>query len=216
MKSSIVGRGLGFIVAGAFGLLSSAAMAGESVALILDYASKPDSRFQAYNELPDETTLELGASGRITLLHYKTCRTVAIQGGNVRVTTADLAVEGGSQNVVDYFSCPQESRIKIAGVSGGVLIRDVGGPSLPPSLSCILVGHKAMEVESLALTKGGRKIAALSVKGLRTTPAPSARAIEPGRDYTLLIKLKGEAAQHQQPISIAKSAQPGPCLLRVD
>lgn len=195
---------------------SPAAGAAENAAIILDYTGTPDPLLQSYNELPSGTTIELGPTEQIILLHYKTCRTITIQGGKIRVGTADLDVDGGKMTVTESGTCPQQSQLRVAGIGGGVMVRAAGPIILPDTLSCILVGGKGGDVESLALVDGGKTVTTAMVVGRRTIMMPGSLPIEPGHAYTLRIKLKGIEEPQEQKISTAAHPLSGPCLIRLD
>lgn len=199
-------------------LALSAASASESAALILDYSGGGTQPLQAYDEVAGGTVVELPANGTLTLLHYRTCRTLTATGGVVRINTADVQIKGGSLRQEGADQCPQEAKIRVAGIGGGVLMRSVPEwpATFPASLACSLVGRNSGQVESLTVMDGDNKVAQAAISGHRISLPKSQPALQPGHDYALHLKIAGVDAPEKVMITTAEQPDGKPCLIRVD
>lgn len=195
-----------------------AAQAADPAALVLDYSGGAATPLQSYDEVAAGTIVELPAGATLTLLHYRTCRTLTATGGVVRINTADVQVKGGTLRQDGAEQCPQEAKIRVAGIGGGVLMRSVPEwpATLPVSLACSLVGRNSGLVESLTVMDGDAKVVQAAIAKHQVSLPKAAPALQPGHDYTLQIKVAGVETPETVLITTAQQPDGKSCLIRVD
>jgi len=202
-------------------LLSGTARAADVAALVLDYTGKANPLLQDYSEVPAGTKVELGAGGKLTVLHYKTCHTITVTGGSVIIGADDVQTKGGTRTQEASDQCPQEVKFKVAGIGGGVLMRGANEllpPSitLPTSLACGLVGAKADKVDGVTVMDGNTAVTPVAIAAHRLSLPPTAPALESGHGYTLVMRVAGKTTTDALPITVTNTPAAGTCLIRIE
>ncbi len=206
---SAAAAGLCFLVA------AQAQAADVPAALALDVAGKGGG-ISAYSEVMDGQKLHLAPGDSVTLLHYRTCRTISVKGGDVSVGVGKIDVSGGSVTDTPGENCPQEVRVATAGVGGGVLMRSVAFPTVPARLDCLVVGSRAPQVSAVVLREGEAKRLTLPVVNHRITQPQDVADLSRDADYTLDLTDKGGATVDSIGVGVIDAVPGKVCLLRVD
>lgn len=211
-------RGLaGLAVAAVVGLLSPAPVlaAGDPVALITDYAGGKRAGVEAFSELSDGQTITLGAQDRLTVLHYRSCKSLTITGGTVHISRQAITQDGGSHEEAPGEACPQELTVATAGVGGGALVRAVGFSTVPATLEgCVIVGKKAAKISAVSVSQNDAPLFTAKVRGHRLE-LPAGQSLTEGADYSLGF-LAGKTVLQSQTVSAIAGNPDSPCLIRVE
>lgn len=215
-KSMLASVSIIAMAIGSLALPAIAASGGEPVALVTDYAGGKGSKIEAFSELTEGQTLTLGAKDRVTVLHYRSCKSLTITGGTIHISRQAVTQDGGTREEAPGEACPQELTVATAGVGGGALVRAVGFSTIPSALeSCILVGAQASKISAVAVGQNDTPLFTAKVQG-RRLEIPAGQSLTEGSDYSLGFLAGKTVLQTQNVSAIAPSSNGGPCLIRVD
>lgn len=142
-------------------------------ALVLEVSGAITPVMSRHSQIPGHTALALGRDGRLTFVHYRTCRVVAVAGGAVRILPDRFEVEDGTIEVDRQRPCPRQQMLAIAGQAGVLVTR-----SLPPTLPLL-----APEFRIVLVGPGGPRVSQGECTPQRSgqaSPAPHPLAIALG------------------------------------
>jgi hypothetical protein len=134
------------------GALAQGTFAEPPAALVLDVSGTVSPAVQRHTEVPGRTSLALNPSGRITFVHYRTCRVVTVAGGTVRILPTHFEAEGGRIESDRQRPCPRQQKlpITVSGQPGALVTRGITRqPALPiltPQPRIVLVGSGASRI----------------------------------------------------------------------
>jgi hypothetical protein len=120
-------------------------------ALILDISGAVSPPVQRHTEVPGRTSLALDAGGRLTFVHYRTCRVVTVTGGTVRILATHFETEGGRIESDRQRPCPRQQKLPmtVSAGPGALVTRSISQPRLPvltPQPRIVLVGSAASRI----------------------------------------------------------------------
>lgn len=195
--------------------------ADQPAALVLDYAGS-NPALAPYSEIFDGARFDLGQE-TIQILHYRSCKTMKITGGAMVVGYQRMQ-NSGQVEVVASEQCPQEVAVKTAGVAGGVMLRAVAAPVVPPRLECVLVGPKKAAFTTMQVLDAGKPVATVPLSGSPKIALPAkAPALEVGKGYTLRLlaqpaKKGDKVAAQDVEVTVTDNAggRGKMCMLRID
>ncbi|CAA7614589.1 exported hypothetical protein [Candidatus Terasakiella magnetica] len=199
-------------------LAASGAVAAEkSAALVMDYMGRPAPSLATYSELAAGASFALGPTETVTLLHYRSCRTLNIKGGRVNVGRDRIEAEGGAVTEEPGDTCPKEVAINTSGVSGGVVMRALDFITLPTEIDCVVVGRRLAEVGWIAIAdETGGVVERLAVSGSRAMSPLGRPPLFKDRTYQMMILRPNGSLLKQVPVAVEESHRDRLCLVRID
>jgi hypothetical protein len=169
---------------------ASPASAAEAVALVMSVSGKVSPGVEAYSELTPEASIDLGADGRISFVHYPTCRQMTVVGGKVSFIPGEVQLQGGKVEHEAQQKCPKKMQLKVAsGQAAAVVLRKLVVPAgnLAVRPSCVLTGKSARDYNMAQVTQNGKAVTSFKLSGpVITWPAKTA-PLQSGLNYTLTL-----------------------------
>ena len=187
--------------------LASQRPAEGPAALILDYSGPLRNGLDAYGEIAPGARISLGPRDRLVILHYQSCREVAVTGGNIAVSAGDLVVSDALDRRDGRSHCPQEVNTAQAGGEAQVIA---------PRLDCVVVGRHKAEVGEAEIIDAAAMVLSAPAQGYRLISAPAAPELRDGKTYTLVLRGIRGAELARVPVVARAAAQDKACLLRLD
>lgn len=113
-----------FAFAACAGSAGNAIADSNSVALVTELSGSIKPALQVHRELAPGTRIDLGAAGRVSLLHYSSCTIVTVSGGIVTVTEGGVQAKPANIESSTPGPCPRVHRILHSGPGplGGVVV----------------------------------------------------------------------------------------------
>jgi len=148
----------------------SGADAQSAAALVLEKSGATTPEVQPYSEIAVGATLSLQSGARLVFLHYQTCRTVTVVGGQVAFEAFTYRIMGGSKPEEVRTPCPPTVRLRGQGDVAGTLMRSiVPGVRLSVVPTFVLVGDRADDFAAVRVSHGGTTVleAPLAGRGFR-------------------------------------------------
>lgn len=186
-----------FASVAASGLMAAApAVAADAVALVMSVSGKVSPSIAAYSEIPSQSAIDLGSDGRISFVHYPSCRQVTVLGGKLTFGAQDVEVDGGTVEKETPQKCPKKMSIKVAGTAAAVRTRDIFSvptPRLSERPSCVLLGGMARDFKEARVTpeSGGKALATMKMSGPVFQWPAKAMSLADGRYKLQLIRAGG-------------------------
>ncbi|MGH7319926.1 MAG: hypothetical protein ACRELA_09935 [Candidatus Rokuibacteriota bacterium] len=137
----------------------SVARAQTAAALVLEARGTTVPAVQPFTEIPVGAVVSLAAGSKLTFMHYKSCRAVAVAGGEIRFEADTYAMTGGTKELDEPRKCPRRVGLKGTGDPGGVILRNVPPPlTLSVRPSFVLVGAQAGDFASIRVLRGSEPV----------------------------------------------------------
>lgn len=193
MKRSIVAAFA--LLYGALGAPGSTAAQGPvppgtrpTVALALDIRGTTEPVYEPFSEFAAGQSIALKDDAEIEFLHYATCETVVVKGGDLTFSEQRYTVRGGKVADVKRSSCPKT--VSLAGESqiGGVVLRSIPGPqvlSLATRPGFIVVGGKRSAYKTLRIRREGQIVFEGQLNGYRFEWPSAQPPLDDDGNYTL-------------------------------
>lgn len=203
------------------GLLAAGpAVAAEAVALVMSVSGNVSPGVAAYSEIPADTAINLGADGRISFVHYPSCRQVTVLGGTLTFSAQDVKVSGGTIERETPQKCPKKMSVKVAsGQSAAGLLRTLTIPSAFLSVrpSCVLLGSTAQDYHQAQVIQGAKAVATIRLSGPMFTWPAKTEPLKSGLNYKLVLTSArpGVAAQEIDFQAASDGLGEGECQLTV-
>ncbi len=190
--------------------------------LALEVVGEVSPPLMPFTEIADGTVLVLGTGGRLTFVHYNSCREVTVSGGRLTIGRLWYEVTGGRIEREARQACPNQIRVRASGgQAGGLVLR--AGPSLrefPTRPYFVLVGRRAGDIARVTVTGGGETVADLALEGRRFQWPDQLPALRHRAAYRLVLRDRdgAEAFALDFVASTTKDTEPPRplALLRVD
>lgn len=200
----------------AFSLLAGPSQAAQAVALILDLTDAGSTDRQPFTELGANDSVELGANGKITLMHYGTCEEVVAQGGTLVVTERQYLTRQGKIVSVTRAKCPKKVSLAGEARTGGVRLRaGNAGLKLGTVPSFVVIGPGRSQVTEVAVLHDGKEVARHKLSGPKFRWPEDAAPLAPGRDYALAFSRQNGSTG--EPIAFeVREGEQGMVLVEVD
>lgn len=185
-----------FASVAASGLMAAApAVAADAVALVMSVSGKVSPDVAAYSEIPSQTAIDLGSDGRISFVHYPSCRQVTVLGGKLTFGPQEVEVSGGTIERETPQKCPKKMSIKVAGTAAAVRTRNAFAPTprLTNRPSCVVLGSGARgfkEAQVIPET-GGKALATMKMSGPVFQWPAKAGPLPDGRYKLQLVRADG-------------------------
>jgi hypothetical protein len=205
-------------------LNANSASAEAGAALVLEQSGTTVPALAPYSEIAPGTRIVLSQGARLVFLHYQTCTTVTVVGGEVAVGQASYRAANGSTPIAARTACPAKVRLREQAAPGaGITLRS--GPS-PSSLSTrprfVLVGQGAEAITRVRVVlEGGGIVLEGSLTGREFRWPGDAASLDPRSEYEII--LMSQSSDNRQAtvkfmpaeVSSATPAAP-PTLIRVE
>lgn len=175
---------------------SAAAQSARPVALALQIEGATEPALEAFSELTAGQRLRLRDGAEIEFLHYPTCETVTVKGGDLSFSERRYSVRGGEIADVKRSKCPKI--VAPAGDSqiGGVVLRSPVGPrvlSLTTRPGFVVVGSKRRSYTKVRILLEGQIVHESALTGNRFEWPSRLEPLDPDGNYTLeLLSADGE------------------------
>jgi hypothetical protein len=158
------------------------------VALVLEKSGTTVPALTPYSEILAGTTIGLPGGARLVFLHYQTCTTVTVVGGEIVVEQASYKAANGSTPATVRTACPAKVRLERPGSAAGLTMRSLQPPSgLSTRPSFILVGSNAETLGRLRVVRGEATVLEGSLSGREFRWPVDAAPLDPRADYELIL-----------------------------
>jgi hypothetical protein len=204
-------------------MLTATGASGEAgAALVLEQSGTTVPALAPYSEIIPGTTIVLPGGARLVFLHYQTCTTVTVVGGEVAVGQATYKAANGSTPVAVRTACPAKVRLREQAAPGGITLRS--GPP-PSSLSTrprfVLVGPGAEAVTRVRVVREGGLVLEGPLAGREFRWPADAAPLDPGSEYEIILMSQSsdtrQATVKFMPAQVsAATAAASPTLIRVE
>lgn len=166
------------------------ASAAEAVALVMSVSGKVSPGVDAYSELTSDKSVDLGTDGRISFVHYPTCRQMTVVGGKLSFIPGEVQLQGGKVEHEAQQKCPKKMQLKVAQGSGAVTVLrslkiSAGDVAVRPS--CILVGKNARDYSVVQVSLDNKTVANFKISGPEVAWPATTAPLQSGRIYTMTL-----------------------------
>lgn len=167
---------------------ATAASAQTAAALVLETRGTMAPPLAPYAEIAGGTTVVLPGGARLVFLHYQTCTTVTVVGGEVVVGQASYRATNGATPVTVRATCPARVRLKEQGESAGIITRSLPPPSgLSTRPSFILVGARAGTFARFRVARDGTTVLEGSLTGREFRWPADAAPLDAHAEYEIIL-----------------------------
>jgi hypothetical protein len=188
MKCLKVAFCLGALIAGAvvaIGTFNTSLMAAErSVALALEVFGTTMPVVEPYDELLSGQVVKLSAESEIQFLHYGSCATVIVKGGQISFGEVEYKIDQGTIVEAVAGECPTKVYLNRDAQVGGVVFRGAGLLRLSEQPNFMLIGRCRDQMKSVRISRSGKTVFEFKRMG-RELVLPSSTTLEPGGNYLL-------------------------------
>ena len=188
MKRSKVAFCFGALIVGAvaaIGTFNTSLMAAErSVALALEVSGTTMPAVEAYDELLSGQVVELSAESEIQFLHYGSCATVIVKGGQISFGGVGYKIDQGTIVEAVAGECPTKLYLNQDEQVGGVVFRSARLLRLSERPNFMLIGRCRDHMKSVRISRSGKTLFELERTG-HELALPGGTTLEPGGNYLL-------------------------------
>lgn len=188
MKRLKVAFCLGVLIAGAvlaIGTFNTSLMAAErSVALALEVFGTTMPVVEPYDELLSGQVVKLSAESEIQFLHYGSCATVIVKGGQISFGGVEYKIDQGTIVEAVAGECPTKVYLNRDAQVGGVVFRGARLLRLSEQPNFMLIGRCRDQMKSVRISRSGKTVFEFKRMG-RELVLPSSTTLEPGGNYLL-------------------------------
>lgn len=178
----------GALLASMLNANSASGQAG--TALVLEQSGTTVPALAPYSEIVPGTTIRLSRGARLVFLHYQTCTTVTVVGGEIAVGQASYRAANGSTPVAVRTTCPVKVRLRdqeAAGVAG-ITLRSGPPPSnLSTRPRFVLVGQGAEAITRVRVVREGGIVLEGSLTGREFRWPADAASLDPRSEYEIIL-----------------------------
>jgi hypothetical protein len=193
------------------------------IALVVEVSGQTTPAVKPFTELPAGATIALGPGARLAFVHYDTCRTVTVTGGNLIIGAKGYQAAGGAVTEA-RTPCPRSVKVQRGGEAAGLVLRSAPNRLiLTTRPSFVLVGPRADEIASIAVAKDGETAPVLRVPlaGPRFEWPADAEPLSDNTRYDLVFSFKDPAATAAKQSIVTRTQAPDApsppiTLIRVD
>ncbi|HYD98540.1 MAG TPA: hypothetical protein VEH84_04095 [Alphaproteobacteria bacterium] len=184
-------------------LPAAAALAAEPAGMVMEAAGAP--AVQPWQEVAANTTIELGAEGRVTFVHYRSCTTATAEGGRITFGAVAFDHQGGRLSGQES-RCPERWELSGSGHQGGGMMMRAMPRLVAPAPELVLSGPGAEGVTGITLRRAGGDAVRLERSGPRLRWPAGAAPLAEGEDYELVVA--GPAGERVQTVRAQAAAAP--------
>ncbi len=168
-----------------------------AVALALEVKGTIQPALEPYSELTAGQGLRLEGEAEIEFLHYATCETVVVRGGELSFSEQRYSVRGGKVADARRGKCPATVSLERDAQIGGVVLRGSPGPhvlSLATRPGFVVVGADRRDYRKLRIRREGQTVFEGELAGGRFEWPKGRAPLDPDGNYTVeLLSGAGEA-----------------------
>ena len=182
LRAALAALGLGL---GLSLTIAPAALAAKApVALVLEVTG---GNIEAFSEMRPGDRIPLAEDGQVEFLHYSTCQTVVVRGGELSFSDERYTVRQGKVVEVKRAKCPVEATLRSETQLGGAVLRNTGsaGFTLGSAPSFLLVGPGRAKVTTVTVRQGDKVVLQQPMKGPRFTWPAGTPPLAPDTAYVL-------------------------------
>jgi hypothetical protein len=176
------------------------ALADQKAAMLEDVSGVSDASIAPYSEVNAGTTITLGSAGKVTFVHYATCKEVTVTGGTAVITQADYKVTGGKVSEVAQ-SCPE--RVQVASttsVAGGLVLRGTFKPTKIQASQIVFNGANAGTLTKVVFTGEDNSTVEAKVQNRHVIVAPG--SLKSGVVYDMAAMNAAEETKLSRPVLV--------------
>lgn len=158
------------------------------VALALDIRGATDPAFEPFAEFAAGQSVTLKDGAEIEFLHYPTCETVLVKGGELAFSEQRYTARGGKVADVKRSKCPKTVSLGSDTQIGGVVLRSIPGPqilSLATRPGFVAVGGKRHAYRQVRVRKEGQILFEGALAGNRFEWPDGRPPLDVDGNYTL-------------------------------
>ena len=158
------------------------------VALALEIRGKTDPAYEPFTEFAPGQGLHLEPDAEIEFLHYPSCETVLVKGGDLAFTEQRYTVRGGRIADVKRSKCPKTVALDGQSQIGGVVLRSIPGSqvlSLSTRPGFVVVGTGRHGYKHVRIRLEGQTLFEGELGGNRFEWPQSQGPLDPDGNYTL-------------------------------
>ena len=177
------------VTVGAIGMVVGAVVevwAQAAAALVLEVRGPSNPALAPFTEIRADSVVSLSPGSRLVFVHYKTCHTVAVVGGQIRVGSETYTLTGGTRELDERRSCPRRVALKGGGDVGGIILRSVP-LTLPTQPSIVVVGPRAGDFTALRILRGGELVLEARLADRRFHWPSGTAPLAAGTEYELAL-----------------------------
>ena len=198
---------------------AASARAASPAALVFAVTGETEPAVEAFSEIEPGNPIQLGPETEIEFLHYARCEAVTVRGGRLNFTQERFLASGGKILDRKRSKCPKTISVSGASEVGGVVLRSgrPGGNSVPTRPTFVLVGARADDFGTIAISQGDRTLLSSEVEK-RVFPWPeSAPDLAKGELYVVTLKTSDGSFEKRLNVRVSRRSGKGTLtLLRVD
>lgn len=172
-------------------LNANGASAEGGAALVLEQSGTTVPALAPYSEIVPGTAIKLSGGARLVFLHYQTCTTVTVVGGEIAVGQASYSAANGSTPVAVRTTCPVKVRLRERAAPGvaGITMRSISPPSgLSTRPRFVVVGQGAEAITRVRVVReGGGIVLEGSLTGREFRWPADAASLDPGSEYEIIL-----------------------------
>lgn len=189
----------------ALSIAPAIAHAEQKAAMLEDVSGVSDASISPYSEVNAGTTIALGSAGKVTFVHYATCREVTVTGGTAVISQADYKVTGGTVGETKQ-ACPE--RVQTASttsVAGGLVLRGtVKATKIAAAPKIVFNGAGAGSVTKVVFTGDDNSVVEGKVSDNHLILAPG--ALKTGTVYEMRVTDASDATKLSVPVEVVDRA----------
>lgn len=168
-----------------------------AVALALDIRGATEPVYEPFSEFAAGQSVTLKDEAEIEFLHYPTCETVVVKGGELAFSEQRYTARGGKVADVKRSKCPKTVSLGSDTQIGGVVLRSIPGPqvlSLATRPGFVVVGGKRHAFKQVRVRREGQILFEGALAGNRFDWPDGRPPLDTDGNYTLeLIAAPGES-----------------------
>ena len=188
MNRSKVAFCFGALIVGAvaaIGTFNTSLMAAErSVALALEVSGTTMPVVEPYDELLSGQVVKLSEESEIQFLHYGSCATVIVKGGQISFGEVGYTIDQGTIIEATQGECPTKVYLNQDAQVGGVVFRGAGLLTLSEQPNFMLIGRCRDQMKSVRISRSGKTLFELERTG-HELALPGGTTLAPGGNYLL-------------------------------
>jgi hypothetical protein len=161
----------------------------QAAGVVLEVSGPSTPALAPFTEIADQTTIRLGPESRFVFVHYHTCRTVTLVGGQLTAGVEEYRVSGGTRSEKET-PCPRAIKLLAGGETAGVLFRSRAAVRLPVEPAFVVVGPRAGDVASVRITRGSETVVEAPLEDRRFRWPTGVPALRASMQYELVLTFK--------------------------
>ncbi len=165
----------------------------QAAGVVLEVSGPSTPALAPFIEIADQTTVRLGPESRLVFVHYHTCRTVTLVGGQLTAGVQEYRVSGGTRSEKET-PCPRAIKLLASGETAGVVFRSRAAVRLPVEPAFAVVGPRGGDVAAVRITRGSEIVVEAPLRDRRFRWPTGVPALRAGTQYELALTFKEPGA----------------------